>query len=205
MSQSYGPYQSPQTPGTSYGYPTLPPRSGAVTAAAVLNFVFGALHVLCGGLLGMVVAVLNSGDEQFIEDFKEGFGGEPPPNMTWEEMFEIVTIAIGVFVVIALITAVLAIIAGVGVIKRRNWGRVLALIIAVVSLLIGILAIVGSVQQGDASGWLGVIFYVGYGIIMFVLLLSSGASADFNAAAYGPSGNPYAANPYGGQPPPYGR
>lgn len=197
---SQGPYQSPHAYGSGQMLGGFPQRSGAVTAAAVLSFVFGGLHVLCGGLMGFVAAALASGEEQFRRDFKEGFGQQPPDNMSWDEFFEFMTWVLGVFVVVALIVGILSIIAGIGVIKRSNWGRVLALIVAVLAILMGVLAGIGAVQQPDAVIWAITLIYFAYGVVLFILLLSGGAAADFRASQLAAMGLPYGGNPYAGNP-----
>ncbi|MHC4084530.1 MAG: serine/threonine-protein kinase [Planctomycetota bacterium] len=87
-----------------------------ITIVAVLSLVFGSLWTLFGLILFLVI-------------FGGGLiSGDP----TAEYITAIVGIAIGGLVIL---TSVPKIIAGIGLLKRRGWARILALILAVLDLM----------------------------------------------------------------------
>lgn len=192
---SQGPYQSPQ----GYGMSGLaPPRSGAVTAAAVLNFIFGGLHILCGGLMGLALAAIAADEAEFIRAMKEEYGEVPPLEFAnWAEFLDFVRLIMQVMAVIGIIAGILAIVAGIGVIRRAGWGRVLALIVAVISFVLGGLVGFGAVQQPDPLAWATAFLYAGFGVVVFVLLLGGGAAADFRARQMASMGLPYGGGQFG--------
>jgi hypothetical protein len=108
--------------------------SGAVTALAVLNFVFGGFATL-GGLvvmfagswfMGMFGAAAND------PAFQQGPAGQKAV----AQMQGFLTMGTAFFVfmgVVVIVVAVLYILAGVGLSQRRQWGRILAIILGVLN------------------------------------------------------------------------
>jgi hypothetical protein len=154
-----------------------PQRSGAVTGVAIANFVFGGLVILFG-LCGFLAALVEASE-----------GWRPGGGLTGAGFA--VFLVIDLFV---LIWAIGAIVAGVGVINRRQWGRVLALILGGIAGVKSLLAIflmfmiMGSPARGpfDDDRFLGLmvlfmlaLLYLGYCIWTYVVLLSSRYSAEF--------------------------
>jgi hypothetical protein len=152
-------------------------RSGAVTGVAVINFVVGGL-VLLFGLCGFLGALVEASE-----------GWRPRGGFAGSE-FAIVF----VIILFTLIWSIGAIIAGVGVINRRQWGRVLTLILGGIAVVKGLLAIalavvlMSSMPRGafDDDRILGFMvlalisfLYIGYGIWTYVVLLNSQYSAEF--------------------------
>jgi tRNA A-37 threonylcarbamoyl transferase component Bud32 len=98
------------------GAPAINRMEKHITIVAVINIVFGALGTLVGLFLFLVI-------------FGGGLiSGDP----TAENVTAIVGIAI---CALFMLTSVPEIIAGIGLLKRRGWARILALIIAVLDLL----------------------------------------------------------------------
>ena len=155
-----------------------PQRSGAVTGVAVVNFVMGGLVVLFG-LCGFMAALVEASEGW------HGGGGS------------IAGLGFAVFVVIdlfILIWAAGAIIAGVGVINRRQWGRVFSLILGGIAGIKGLLAIFlafmlmaspprGPFDDERVLGFMALmmftLLYLGYCIWIYVVLLNSRYSAEF--------------------------
>ena len=154
-----------------------PQRSGAVTGVAIINFVLGGLVILFG-LCGFLAALVEAS-----EGWRHGGG--------------LAGVGFAVFVVIdlfVLIWAVGAIIAGVGVINRRQWGRVLTLILGGIAGVKSLLAIflmfmvMASPARGpfDDDRFVGLmvlmmlaLLYLGYCIWTYVVLLNSRYGAEF--------------------------
>jgi hypothetical protein len=87
-----------------------------VTAVGVLSILFGALEALAGLIVFGVVTGAGA-----LSGEREAF---------------LITGAIGTIVGGALVLLSLpSIIGGIGVLKRRNWGRILIIVVAVISLL----------------------------------------------------------------------
>jgi hypothetical protein len=153
-----------------------PQRSSAVTGVAVINFVIGGLVLLIGmcGFLGVLV--------EASEGWRHGGG------LAGRE-FAIVFIII----LFILIWSIGAIIAGVGVISRRQWGRVLTLILGGIAMVKTLSAIVlcvlflssvrGPVDDDSFLGFMLLamlgLMYLGYGIWTYVVLLNSRYGAEF--------------------------
>jgi hypothetical protein len=108
-------------------------RPGAVTAIAVLHFVFGGLDIvgaLCGiGLAVMVVAMVPGlpavpgqvGPKEMLQILDRN-----SPTMKWY--------MVG-FITEALVAGVLMVTAGVGLLRMRYWGRSLTIVYAIISIL----------------------------------------------------------------------
>jgi DNA-directed RNA polymerase subunit RPC12/RpoP len=159
-SYSDNPFDAPQTAnigGAVYGQA---PRSGVVTAVAVVNYVVAGLQLMCGlafmafGLLG--ARMLRNAAAQ-------------NPNV------QINGVNVGLIVVIVgvvwLALAVPMLLAGYGVQKRRNWGRVLSLILAGLAALGGVFQLLALNPA--------VLFSAGYAIFLFVVLLNEKYAAEF--------------------------
>ena len=119
-----------------------PARPTPVTVIAILNLVFGGLGLLCS-LFGLLMQSVMD-PTKFM-----GMGGRPPgavkgfdPNEMVKQMQErmpsymqtvgIAHEAVGVALSIVLI------IAGIGLLQMRQWGRVLSILYAVVSIVVKI-------------------------------------------------------------------
>jgi hypothetical protein len=162
-------------------------RSGAVTGVAVISFVIGGLVLLLGlcGMIG-VLAFAGEAGRQGIVGFP-GIGGG---------------IAIAMVVIIAIIAwGTGAIIAGIGVVNRRQWGRILTLVLGGFSALVGLLYLIAAIQvlatpmpppafggPPGAGGAKAVTFlvtlllalvFIGYTIWTYIVLLNSRYAAEF--------------------------
>jgi len=157
-------------------------KSGAVTAVAVINFVFGALTLLCGllfmlggALFGSMFGAIsdaaakqpnvNPADAQKIADLAAKGGG-------W---FAAIFAVIG-FVV--LLFGIFAIIGGVGVIGRKQWGRILTLVLGALAGLLTLLFLAGSIVS--PGNIIPVVFFGAYCALVFVILLKQQYAVEFS-------------------------
>jgi hypothetical protein len=149
-------------------------RSGAVTAVGVVNYILGGLNLLCG-----VVAMVAGG---FIVRLITGAAAQETANMTPAEqqkakealgMLGTLGTAAGIIIgTCGLIFAVLYILAGYGVINRRQWGRV-------ITIILGILAAVGAVLSIFSLNIIGIVVNAAYAIFVLVVLFNSKNAAEF--------------------------
>src|SRR5262249_22117033 len=80
-----------------------------------------------------------------------------------------------VLAVIGLIIAALRIMAGIGVLNRRPWGRTMTIVLASISVLVAILFLLGL----NPVSLLLFAVYTGYIVASFVILLNSQNAAEF--------------------------
>ncbi len=155
--------------------------SGSVTGVGVISIILGSMTLLCG----LCVVVLSMGI----------FGGAGGGNFGGRANFpDIFQAAAGVMIVISILVLVLGVlylVGGIGVLQRRNWGRIMTLIMAGFSALLGIFCILVMismlVQPGPPEGKVigalmvivGVIVYFTHCIMSFVVLLSSQNAREF--------------------------
>lgn len=141
-------------------------KSGAVTAVAVVNFVLGGLSIVCGGFMLLGGAAVTSmmgqggnvpGGEQLPADVPAGMIGG----------------IVMIMAVVIMILGVPMIIAGVGVVKRRQWGRILTLILGAIA---GILAVVNLINFNIV----GILVDGGYCALVFAILLQKQFAAEFS-------------------------
>ena len=164
-----------EEPERRYGQEAGPERSGVVTTAGVITLILGStvlLIGLCGtGLMFIAVA----------DELDRGRGGP-------EIIFGLL---IGFFV---LLWSGAAIAAGFGLLNRRHWGRVLALILGGFGALIGIALLVIAVVLwfvphsprevgGVIVGYLIVLFlgllFLAYSLWIFLVLLNARYAQEF--------------------------
>jgi len=147
-------------------------RSGAVTAVAVINFVVGGL-LMASGPATMIVGPEVIAQILLSVDTKD---------MTPENVRQIkeiaankdgvLTIVAGIFGGCFMAVGLPAIIAGVGVVKRRPWGRILTIVLGSLSILFAVLNLL-------SLNIIGVAINVGYTVVVFVILLNSRYAAEF--------------------------
>jgi hypothetical protein len=165
-------------PEDDYGRPE---RSGAVTGVAVISFVLGGLVILFG-LCGLLGALVQAGEG--MHGPGGGFAGLG--NLGFAVAF--------VILLFILLWGIGAIVAGVGVINRRQWGRVLALVLGGIAAVAGLLSLFAAVMVmatpalgpfDDIRVMIFMIYlllamvFLGYCIWTYVVLLNSRYSAEF--------------------------
>jgi hypothetical protein len=159
------PYDAPQKPGGSMDGPA--PPSGAVTTVAIMNYVFGGLNLLCGGAIAFGGGFLAS----FI-----GMAAQEDPNITGEQAAAAAGILGGVVIIIGVIVMIMAlpmIVAGFGVTKRAQWGRILTIVLGIVS---GLFALLDLVQFNLC----GLVLHAGYAATVLIILFNPQFAAEFD-------------------------
>ena len=148
------------------------PRGAAVTVLAVTTMILGFLQTfccLCGlGSLSMLPEMLNQMREN--------------PSVSAEQMRQLEEIQemidqnrnlITAQVVLGIVTGVLMIVGGLGLLNRKAWARILVLVIAFLSGALGGLA---AVQQS----WLFAAINIGYCVWALAVLLNERNAAEFS-------------------------
>ena len=159
MSDPHDPFASP-SPAPSYSSGPFGDDSdgdGVLTAVAVVNYLFGGMQVLCGlcmsalgGSFFGVMGIAAEQNGQLDPEARVGFG-----------------IATGFVIVIGIIVALMglpSILAGYGVQKRAQWGRIL-------TIVLGVLAALSALAQLFSLSPLGLI-HLGYAIFVLVVLFN---------------------------------
>lgn len=146
-------------------------RSGAVTTVAVINFILGGLASACGVLAAIGGAVLGLGGAAAAANQP---GMDPQGAKVAGGMLAAGGVVLTVIALIVVLWGVLAIVAGVGVIKRQQWGRILTLILAGLAAVIAVLSLLNGVR-----GIVGLALYGGYATTCFVTLLNRDNAAEF--------------------------
>lgn len=106
-------------------------HSGAVTAVGIINIIVGSLSALLGLCLFLGGA--------FVGGAANDFRGNPGAGLAG-----VLAGAILIVAFLILVIAVLEILAGVGVLNRKNWARILTLVLGGLSALGGLLSILPS-------------------------------------------------------------
>jgi len=111
-------------------------RPTVLTVMGILNIVLGSLFVLCNicGGIGLLFGASGQGRQ---------FQGGPNPFAEINELFNFLQAEIPSFVVIkvcelvvSLLASVLLVIAGIGLLSVRNWGRILSIAYSVIGILV---------------------------------------------------------------------
>jgi hypothetical protein len=157
-----------------------PARSAVVTASGIIVMMLGCLAVLgglCGGF-GVFAAT--------IDEANRG-GGRPEAR---------VVLLVGLLVcLVTLLWGVGGLVAGTGILSRRRWARTLAMLLNSVAALAGVAFLIGAGVvcfgasiHGPEVGvivvylfYLGLgLFFLGYAVWSFMVLLSSRYSVEFH-------------------------
>jgi hypothetical protein len=170
------------------------PKSGQVTAIAIVNFVLGGLALLAGlcvsvvglffGSVGaaasnarMQAKGLNPQQMQQIEEFNREMAkaqSKVGGSLAW---LATVIVILGV---VYLFWGGAAIAGGVGVLKRRSWGRLLSMILAGVAGVLGLVGIVIGAMGGGVSNMIIPVLYIGYAVWVFIVMLKPDVAREFS-------------------------
>jgi len=139
-----------------------PPRTVLAVIAGIL--------LLLGGLLGILVGVaLMVGGGVFVATFRDYLGTVPELG-DGATVGGIVGGMILFFGVIILAYSLAYVIGGIGVLRSRDWGRVIGVVISLISGLIWLSGVTGSssLETGAAESQLAAL--VGLGIHVYILV-----------------------------------
>ena len=136
-------------------------RTPLSLAAGILLIIGGIL----GGLAGLAVAVFGNAIVQSLEDF----GGMP--NVEGVDMAAFMSGFIVFFGIIILVYSLVYLFAGIGVLRSRDWGRVLGLIVGILSGLIWLSGLGSANQPGAGDSLVGTLIGLGIHVYIVVALL----------------------------------
>jgi hypothetical protein len=191
------------------------PLPGSVVAAAVILLVMGTIVTLFGLLVFLSVGLIGSLPAELANDpaFNDPIFNDPAfEGQTFEEMMDMAQAGILVMGGIVLVFAVLHFVAGIGVLKRRNWARIIGLVMAGLAivltgvwLLLTLLAVGSQPIPGSVPGMspeavesmmrttmivvvvIGVVVLAAYGYAFFALI---SRGRDFSRPLTGWTGQP---------------
>lgn len=158
------------------------PKSGAVTAVGIITIVLGSI-VIIFGLCTVIGGLFVAGAAADLDRF----GGPPGARGAASAAGALVII----MAILMLGAGIFGIFAGIGVIQRKGWARIGTLVLGGFSALGAILSLVGVINTMSLpAGWPGktgsiligllfVFLYIGYTVLVYVILLSSKASREF--------------------------
>jgi hypothetical protein len=162
---------SPQTvPNThleSASHPPGPPRSvsAAPPLLAPAATVVAALGIPVGFLLLILASSLHTPSIATPLGVVGGTGT--------------IVVVLRVLAVIEFVGAAALILAGIGVLLRKQWGRILTLVLAIVLLLTGL----GGLSRPDVRTGLSALLHLGFAVFALVVLLRPRYAAEFSGLA----------------------
>jgi hypothetical protein len=115
-------------------------RTAAITAAAVILLVLGALGLLIGSIIILGGAVAGDAYRELLAN-QPGLEGYP----------EIADAAGGIIVAVGVILFAWSfayVLAGIGGLRGREWGRVLGIVVAIIGVLFWLLGFTGGGDRG---------------------------------------------------------
>jgi hypothetical protein len=143
--------------------PVVEVKGSRTTLAAVAGAGLMVLGII-GGLIGLLVAVLGGSIvSQFNLDDYGDFGGLNDPAA-------ILSGAIVFFGVLLVVFSLVYLIAGLGVVRSRGWGRVMGLIVGILGSLFWVASLTGSGSAGADAASGGVFALVLLGIHLYITL-----------------------------------
>ena len=132
-------------------------RSNWVTAVAIVNFLMGIFKIASGTVLLLAIRYL-----------RETSPPATAPIGAVAIFFYWMLVMVAVLIVVS---GILSLLAGYGVIKRRHWGRVLSLVLAGLS---GLFALRSAASLEFSFPVFGVYF-----VFVYIILLNSRFAAEF--------------------------
>ncbi|HEV3116842.1 MAG TPA: hypothetical protein VGY58_07310, partial [Gemmataceae bacterium] len=115
-------------------------KSGAVTAIAVIDFVLGGLQVLCGLLFmvfgGTIAGFLGGAMKAQVQK-----AGDPQAAQAAQGLAGLLIAWAAVLGACIMLVGVPLIVAGIGVLNRRQWGRILTLVLVGLMTLLSLISI----------------------------------------------------------------
>lgn len=132
-------------------------RTGLAAAAGIILLILGIL----GGLLGLFVAVVGGSIASSFSELIEIPGISDPSN--------VVGGVVAFFGILVVIYSLVYLVAGIGILRSRNWGRVLGLIVGILSGLVWLSGL-GQTDQANLPFtivMLGIHVYVVVVLVMF--------------------------------------
>ena len=137
------------------------PKPGSIKVFGILNVVFGAIGLICGGFGFLTLVVMQSSSDM---------GNAIQSAMSAQYSGGYMTAVIGLLLNIFLLTC------GIGLLKERNWGRTWSLGYAVLGIIHAVVGAIGAVifaQAGPAAmvAGFGAIIGTAIGVIYPICIL----------------------------------
>ena len=137
------------------------PKPGSIKVFGILNVVFGAIGLICGGFGFLTLMVMQSSSDM---------GDAIQSAMSAQYSGGYMTAVIGLLLNIFLLTC------GIGLLKERNWGRTWSLGYAVLGIIHAVVGAIGAVifaQAGPAAmgAGFGAIIGTAIGVIYPICIL----------------------------------
>ena len=137
------------------------PKPGSIKTFGILNIVFGAIGLICGGFGFLTLMVMQSSSDM---------GNAIQSAMSAQYSGGYMTAVIGLLLNIFLLTC------GIGLLKERNWGRTWSLGYAVLGIIHAVVGAIGAVifaQAGPAAmgAGFGAIIGTAIGVIYPICIL----------------------------------
>jgi len=151
-------------------------RSGAVTAVAIINYILGGLSVLCGILLMVAFTMFAS-----LLGGAAAEAGKNDPRAA-EAAGGLMGMFAGMGVVLGacmLVFSAIYIFAGYGVMNRKQWGRILTLVLGALAGLGAVFALF-SIGKAPGSAIMQIAINGGYCAFVYITLLNSENAAEFS-------------------------
>ena len=136
-------------------------RTALSLAAGILLIIGGIL----GGLAGLAVAVFGSAIVRSLEDLGT------LPELEGADMAAFMSGFIVFLGIIVIVYSLVYLIAGIGVVRSRDWGRVLGLIVGILSGLIWLSGLGGGSRAGAGDSIGGTLIALGIHVYIVVALL----------------------------------
>ncbi|MCI0460277.1 MAG: hypothetical protein L0Z62_25270 [Gemmataceae bacterium] len=152
-------------------------KSGAVTAVGIINLIFAGLTVVVAFIM-MFAASLIFGTAAGVADElrQKGFdvkGAEAAGGLAG--MLAGAAVCVGV---VALLIAGLYVLAGLGVLNRKQYGRIITLVLGALHGLNALLNLT-AIGTVPVQAILGILISGGYCIFVYMVLLNSQNAAEF--------------------------
>lgn len=160
-----------------------PNRSGTVTAVAIIAIILGSLSIIGGACGALVPLIIPS-----LMDFAAKANPNDPNLPKLQEQLDKIPVWFQVGrSVLNLVWGLGLVIGGIGILKRSNGARILALILAVLGLVELLAALgtglgMGFIQPSDLTlSCVYVVFISGFAVFSFVVLLKPKNAAEFRS------------------------
>ena len=148
--------------------PAGPSKGVAMTIIGWITILWGGAHAVLGGCL---IVGGDAIDKNLRPD--DPAGGLAPA--LWPALWILAGLMIVIGVVVLLVGLAGAL-AGLGILWRQQWGRVLAFIIAVLSVMVGgLVSLIAYKQDAAGIATFGATEIL-YGMLAFVVLIQNGAA-----------------------------
>lgn len=164
---------------------TAPKLSGAVTAVGILGIVLGSMALVCGACVGLGGAAVGGFQGVINKELIKQGKGDPNLAKAAADLARIPFWWIVVLGVLDSLRGGLLLVGGIGTLKRKNWGRLLLLVMAILGVLMVFVGLAGNIALGlsDPQQFVSVFFNLliqaGFAVFAFIVLLKAANVREF--------------------------